>query len=421
MPRVSATRVKCPRPEHARSRVKLDGTYGKPGHRRQRYKCSPRGGGKPHVFTELLPREESWHDTCEQCERHVERREGPKAPRHYQFVARGIAEALQAVGTGATYMRASRVARDRAHRFRFDAETGELRESDHGQLVADWVELYAPVVFELHRPRAWPADGSLLLDHLPFRIRALEANGKPIPAGRVAFDVFCAVGYRAGKPLLWRAEAFPTAHPANWRAFLGALAGEPKRIVCDAHGGMLQAISERWPDAELQQCEWHLQHALERLLAKEMRKSPSDELERLRARAEGALTGPSFWRPFVRAAKAAENESLDRWIAVNGPTIEAQFARRPPPSRRPVEMPLTTSALEQITRPIVAALYPRRYALKNRERLNRLLMLQQLHVNGDDDVQAYATTIRAWLEQNGGRPAGQRRAIADLLGSSSLR
>jgi len=75
---------------------------------------------------------------CEHCERQVERREGPKAPRHYQFVARGIAEALQAVGAGSSYMRASRVTRDRARRFRFDAETGELRESDHGQLVADW-------------------------------------------------------------------------------------------------------------------------------------------------------------------------------------------------------------------------------------------------------------------------------------------
>jgi hypothetical protein len=400
--------------------VKLDGTYGQPGHRRQRYKCRPRDG-RPHVFTELLPREESWHDSCEQCERHVERREGPKAPRHYQFVARGIAEALQAVGAGASYMRASRVARDRARRFRFDRETGELRESDHGQLVADWVELFAPIVFRAHRPTAWPAEGSLLLDHLPFRIRALDVNGKPIPAGRVAFDVFCAVGYRADTPRLWCVEAFPTAHPANWSAFLRSLPGEPKRIVCDAHGGMLQAIKEIWPGAELHQCEWHLQHALERLLAKEARKNPSDELDELRARAEGALTGPSFWRPFVRAARATENESLDRWIAVNGPTIEAQFARRPPPSRRPVDMPLTTSALEQVTRPIVAALYPRRYALKNRDRLSRLLMLHQLHINGEDDVQAYAKTIRAWLEANGGRPVGQRRAIADPLGSPSLR
>jgi hypothetical protein len=296
--------------------VKLDGTCGRPGHRRQGYRCTPRGG-RSHVFTELLPREESWHDSCELCERQLERREGPKAPRHYQFVARGVAEALHAVGSGSSYRRASWVARDRAHRFRFDPETGELRESDHGQLVGDWVELFAPVVFEPYRPGAWPAEGSLLLDHLPFRVRALDAAGRRIPAGRVAFDVFCAVGYVAGKPRLWRAEAFATAHPANWSAFLASLPGEPKRVVCDAHVGMLQAISERWPEAERHQCEWHLQHALDRLLAKQARRNPSPELDELRAAAEGALTGRSFWRPFVRAARAVENEILDRWIVVN--------------------------------------------------------------------------------------------------------
>ena len=84
-------------------------------------------------------------------------------------------------------------------------------------------------------------------------------------------------------------------------------------------------------------------------------------------------------------------------------------------------MPLTTAALEQLTRPITAALYPRRYALKNRARLNRLLMLIQLHINGDDDVQAYSKTIRQWLEANGGRPVGRRRSIADRHGSPSLR
>jgi len=85
------------------------------------------------------------------------------------------------------------------------------------------------------------------------------------------------------------------------------------------------------------------------------------------------------------------------------------------------DLPRTTAALEQLTRPIAAALYPRRYALKNRERLNRLLMVMQLHLNGDDDVQDYAKTIRAWLEANGGRPVGRRRAIADPVGSPSLR
>jgi hypothetical protein len=84
-------------------------------------------------------------------------------------------------------------------------------------------------------------------------------------------------------------------------------------------------------------------------------------------------------------------------------------------------MPLTTAALEQLTGPISAALYPRRYALKNRERLNRLLMLVQLRLNGEDHVQGYAKTIRSWLEANEGRPVGhprdrrpRRRALTSL-------
>lgn len=259
------------------------------------------------------------------------------------------------------------------------------------------------------------------MDH-PFRIRAEDAKGRGVAGGTVAFDVFCAVGYRAGKPRLWHAEAFSSAHPANWSAFLAAFEREPRRVVCDAHRGMIEAIEGRWPEVELQQCEWHLQHALRRLLKKELRKGgPGEGLQELYERAEGALAGPSLWKPFAAAASEIENESLDRWIAVNGPTIEAQFACRSPPSKRPAEMPLTTAALEQLTRPIASALYPRRYALKNRERLNRLLLLMQLHINGDDDVQAYSTTIWRWLEDNGGRPTDRRRAITDLRGLPSLR
>jgi hypothetical protein len=171
----------------------------------------------------------------------------------------------------------------------------------------------------------------------------------------------------------------------------------------------------------LHQCEWHLQHALDRLLAKEARSDPSGGLCEVREYAESALAGPSSWHRFVRAARATENESLHRWIAVNQGTIETQFARRALSPHRAPDMPLTTAALDQITRPIVAALYPRRYALRNRERLNRLLTLLQLHVNGDDDVQAYTRAIRLHLEGNGGRPRADRRAVTDPRNSSSFR
>ena len=101
MPRTSAAKATCPRPEHAGSRVHLDGTYGRPGHRRQRYECFPAGGGRAHVFTELLPRGESRRVRCESCERHVECQEGPRVARKDQFVARGLVGALVAVGAGA--------------------------------------------------------------------------------------------------------------------------------------------------------------------------------------------------------------------------------------------------------------------------------------------------------------------------------
>ncbi|MCA1697892.1 MAG: hypothetical protein LC790_02910 [Actinobacteria bacterium] len=53
----------------------------------------PANGERPHRFTELLLREEAWHDACETCERPVHLNEGPHVARRYQFVARGIAEA----------------------------------------------------------------------------------------------------------------------------------------------------------------------------------------------------------------------------------------------------------------------------------------------------------------------------------------
>jgi hypothetical protein len=160
-----------------------------------------------------------------------------------------------------------------------------------------------------------------------------------------------------GKPKLWRPEAFTSAHPENWSAFLGSLPGEPRRIVCDAHGGMLRAIEARWPNAERHLCEWHLQHALERLLAKEARARPGDELDALRAPHRGRAREPVLLASLRSRGGAAGIESLDRWFDVNDPIIESQFARRGRASQRPADMPLTTAALEQLARPIVTALH----------------------------------------------------------------
>jgi len=395
----------------------LDGHYGKPGHRRQLYRCVPANGDRPHRFTEMLPREEAWHDACESCERPVHLHEGPHAARHYQFVARGIAEALAAVGAGETYRQAALVARERARRLRADPETGELRMTRHGQLVGDWVEVFAPAVFEPHRPCAWPTAGSLLLDDLPFSVRD-PATGR----FRIAFRVFCAAGFERGRPKLWRLEAFPDASQANWEAFLRSLEGAPPRVVCDNHHGLNGGVRATFPEAELYLCEWHLRHALERLMAK-IRQSEEHRtaIDALLPRVEAGFAGPSFWQPFVRDARAADIPRLSSWLDGAGRVVEDQFSRRGLRHQRAADTPLSTSPMDGLIEPIRAALHSRRYALKNRQRTNRLLLLMQLHANRQDDTPAYAKDIRAWLETNQGRPSVPRRAITDHCSSPSLR
>jgi hypothetical protein len=287
----------------------------------------------------------------------------------------------------------------------------------HGQLVGDWIEVFAPVVFEPHRPFAWPTAGSLLLDDLPFSVRD-PANGR----FRIAFRVFCAAGFEGGRPKLWRLEAIPDASQASWEAFLRGLEGAPPRVVCDNHHGLTAAVQAAFPETELFLCEWHLRHALERLMAK-IRNSESHRaaIDALLPRVEAAFAGPAFWEPFVRDAHAADIPRLSSWLEGTGRVVEDQFRRRGPRSLRPVGMPLSTSPMDGLIEPIRDALHPRRYAVKNRERTNRLLLLMQLHANRQDDPLAYAKDIRAWLEANEGRPRVHRRAVTDRAGQPSLR
>ena len=413
----SSAKAACPRPEHAGSRVRFDGQYGPEGHHRQRYRCIPANGDPAHRFIDPLPREESWSDACESCEREVGFHEGPHAARHYQFVARGIAEALVMVGAGSTYREAALVSRERAKRLRTGAN-GEPRFSRHGSMVMDWVEVFAPVAFEPYRPNAWPDAGSLLLDDLPFRVRDPQTGRT-----RVAFRIFAAMGYERGRPKLWRLEAFTTKSQRDWQEFLGALPGAPPRIVCDNDSGLTNAVRARFADAELYLCEWHLRHALERLMGNIRKDEPEhrEALDKLLADVEAAFTGPSFWTPFAERCHVAAIPRVSEWLNTTGRIVEDQFRRRGPRASRPADMPLSTSPLDGFTNPIRAAIGPRAYGLKNRERTNRMLMLMQLHANRQDDVNAYVRHIRRCLESNHGRPSLARRAVADTGRAASLR
>jgi hypothetical protein len=49
-------------------------------------------GDQPHCFAKPLPREESWRDACEQCEREID----PTSPPHGLRCSRGRVRALPA-------------------------------------------------------------------------------------------------------------------------------------------------------------------------------------------------------------------------------------------------------------------------------------------------------------------------------------
>ena len=97
---------------------------------------------------------------------------------------------------------------------RADPQTGEVRWTRHGSLIMDWVEVFAPVVFEPYRRGDWSAMGSLLLDDVPFRVAQLNGG-----TSRIAFRVYCAMGYENGRPRMWRTQAFPSKSWADWRSF----------------------------------------------------------------------------------------------------------------------------------------------------------------------------------------------------------
>jgi hypothetical protein len=73
----------------------------------------------------------------------------------------------------------------------------------------------------------------------------------------------------------------------------------------------------------------------------------------------------------------------------------------------------STGPLEAQLREIRDALTYRRFSIRNRERLNRWLLLWQLNTNGHATEQYYSTLIRAALTPHSGFAPPRRRIFDD--------
>lgn len=339
-----------PCPRHARSRVTRAGHYGL--RRRQLYRCRPRPPAEPHAFAE--PSSETL--------------------RHFHYPVDVIAHALVLLGRGTSYYLTGLEARELAGR----------KPSTDTYLPAFWLERFAPRIIEALLPRP-DRLGIVLIDQVPFNVKALDDDGFPLEGGRHRFSVFGAAAQRRkGDPLtLLRLQASWRKDSASWRSFLKSVPGEAERIVTDAEPTLLQTARLRWPDAKLAVSEWHLLHRADEILTKAQRHSRKDPLYQALRR---SLSSVMAWRRFVKLAREAKLPALEGWVGEVEAVVGPQLARR--------DHPRSTGALETTLRDVKKALTLQRGSYDSIERLNLILGLMTLRANRLDRTQAYAEIIR---------------------------
>ncbi len=417
----AVVRPTCPRPGHENSRVWLNGHRGPEGHRRPRWKCVPENGDKPHQFSETLPRQATHDGFCDECERIYRRNEGPQGARYYLYSIREAARALIEVGKGSSYRDAAYAVRQHAKRGRMPSKKSSarhMRYSWHASLVSDFIEVFAPVVYEQHRDYAWPETGSVVLDELPFR------TNTGIPGGTPAFSILAAMGWDEKRKdmRLWRLEAVPGQRDmtAAWRQFLCSLEGRPERVVCDRGNTLVKAIRKEWSESTLHFCEYHLKERCYSKLRDHglcvQGTPPYDTVDR-------AFNTMKRFEEMEAAWSAVKNPSvrkkLTSYLRHLKPIVSPQIERRslwPQP-----EHPWGTGELEKHLTWLRMHVGSRAGQFTNKERLNRALLLMLLHRNKSASEREYAEHIRTWLLAGEGYPRGGRRVIADVLGVPSLR
>lgn len=383
------------------------GWYGRPGQRRQRWVCKPLNG-KAHRFTEALPRiveDPKASHRCDSCATELEPWEGQPAPRDYGFTARHIAFALARVAAGASYRSTAAQVRELAHR-ELSKDAGKTAKGNplppanqHGQLVADWVEVFAPVLWAAHAPAAWPA--RVALDEMTFKL----THTRDEVTSRHQFSVLAASGYGdRGRAYIAAVEAVPRANRGAWRAFARRLDGQPEVAVTDG-GIVAAAAAASWPDAQLRRCEWHLGRNLLDSLPETVRKDPAHPL---RALLTGALRTEEGWDAYAREVVA--HAASRRGFAGAVHRVQG-FDRlvRDHIATRPAAGPHSTGQVEEFFRHLRQTIGDRAMRMSNKRRADALLLLLAAYRNGWVNEDRWAAVIHDRLLELRGQPPAQRR------------
>ena len=332
-------------------RITRAGTYS--AHHRILYRCVPPRAAKAHTFT-LAPK-------------------GYR--RGFRYPTAEIARALWMMGRGTSYWAAGADARERTGR----------RASKDTYLAVYWLERFGEQIFEQLRPRPRKLH-SVIIDAVPFNVATVDYKGMPVEGGRMRFVVFgAATQERVHGPyqvLLLR--AYPRKDAYSWRSFLREIDGEADRIVCDGEQALLQSAKARWPRAELALSVVQVRLRAEAILTKHELQSRKGALwKALRPSMQTAAS----WRRFVRLAREQRLPDLERWIIDTEAILGPQIARH--------ERFTSTGVIESVLRRVKKDITLQRGSYKRLERLDLLLNLYTLALNGLDKEAMYERIIAA--------------------------
>ena len=405
----------CSRPGHEGSVVVRAGWYGRLGQRRQRFKCTTAEG--THRFAEVLPRivDAASAHVCPDCATTLEAWEGQPAPRLYGFAARDVAAALVMVAGGASYRETAEAIRIRAGR-PLSATPGLTpakgkgkkprvlpAANRHPQLISDWVEVFAPMIWAAYAPTRWPA--RIAIDDMGFRHGSRPAAGR----GDRAFSVLAAMGYRDdGRAYVAAIQAVPQSTAAAWEALLGSLEGRPAWVVGDGPHP-LKAAAAGWPaggdEPQVQtfRCEWHLARNITQALPTSIERDRDDPIHKLVPAAVRDLTG---WQKLFKliSKRAADPTNYDGVINVllRIRNIVANQAALD------ITGPRSSGAVEEFFRQLDSTIGDRASRLTNKTRTDALLKLIACQRNGWVDESDWAELIRENLAKTNGRARNQR-------------
>lgn len=361
-------------------------------------------------------------DRCTDCENALAPWEGAKTARDYRFATREIAHALIRVAQGTSYQAAALAARDLADRLRPPSQrpvtTARRDNNTHGQIVADWVEVFGPVLAAAYAPTHWPE--RLVVDAEGFRARQL--NGARAAAGHHLWVLLLAVGYEAGssRPQLWATLATGGATLARYQDFFGLCRGEPKLLVCDGSSAISGAARSVFsPALELYRCEWHLGRLVHQAAPEGLLEDPAHPVTRALG---AAFISPDGWQTFCVAVADASNAGpwaprmrrLAAWVARNDALITAQVAGRTP------QGPHSVGAAEAALREFRKRIGDRAALLRNAQRTNALVSLMALDYSGKSKEREWAELIREHLARRSGRATEQRQHVDSRYAAPSL-